>query len=46
MHRLAADGVIKSFFRKTVKKDDGSETGRAAANTAGFIWLLHLCKNA
>lgn len=44
---LAGAGLIKSFLRKTVEKDDGSETSRAAAsNTAGFLWLLHLCKKA
>lgn len=37
MHRLAAAGIIKSFFRKTVEKDDGSKTGRAAANTADCL---------
>lgn len=43
---LAGAWIIKSFHTKTVEKDDGSETSRTAtSNTAGFVWLLHLCKN-
>lgn len=43
---LADARIIKSFHRKTVEKDDGSETSRtASSNTAGFVWLLCLYKN-